>query len=225
MRSWVRAPARPPLYRKLCIESWFSVFFVLFWWKIYFWPLFRIYTLSCFDCQVTVFFTSCYDWARTDGKGIEEIFNIYLLFRKFWELHGILWYQSSFPTFDGNRPDAPDYAEITRLAAELNNPCAAVWEGYHAGKRAGEGSFIEISAPSVVVRAVKRAEDGKGIVVRAYETEGKRTECRLRLFDTETTAVFAPFEIKTLRFFGKKAVEQDILELSLIHISEPTRPY
>ena len=111
---------------------------------------------------------------------------------------------------------APDYAEITRLAAELNNPCAAVWEGYHAGKRAGEGSFIEISAPSVVVRAVKRAEGGKGIVVRAYETEGKRTECRLRLFDTETTAVFAPFEIKTLRFFGKKAVEQDILEEPLL---------
>lgn len=111
---------------------------------------------------------------------------------------------------------APDYAEITRLAAELNNPCAAVWEGYHAGKRAGEGSFIEISAPSVVVRAVKRAEDGKGIVVRAYETEGKRTECRLRLFETETTAVFAPFEIKTLRFFGKKAVEQDILEEPLL---------
>lgn len=68
----------------------------------------------------------------------------------------------------------------------------------------------------MVVRAVKRAEDGMGIAVRAYETEGKGTECRLRLFDTETTAVFAPFEIKTLRFFGKKAVEQDILEEPLL---------
>lgn len=65
-------------------------------------------------------------------------------------------------------------------------------------------------------RAVKRAEDGKGIVVRAYETEGKGTECHIRLFDTETTAVFAPFEIKTLRFFGKKAVEQDILQDPLL---------
>ena len=45
---------------------------------------------------------------------------------------------------------------------------------------------------------------------------GKGTECHIRLFDTETTAVFAPFEIKTLRFFEKKAVEQDILQDPLL---------
>ena len=68
----------------------------------------------------------------------------------------------------------------------------------------------------MVVRAVKRAEDGKGIVVRAYETEGKGTECHIRLFDTETTAVCAPFALKNLRFCGKKAVEQDIVQDPLL---------
>ncbi|MFQ7077481.1 MAG: hypothetical protein ACLRSW_05840 [Christensenellaceae bacterium] len=49
--------------------------------------------------------------------------------------------------------------------------------------------------------AVKRAED-EGIVVRAYETE-EGTECHIRLFDTETTAVLLRLKSRLFAFSGK----------------------
>jgi len=77
--------------------------------------------------------------------------------------------------------------------------------------------FISLDGPGIVCTAIKRAEDGEGLILRAYETAGNTIEARLaacrsivavqetdlmerRVRDLEGDAIgFAPFEIKTLR--------------------------
>ncbi len=77
--------------------------------------------------------------------------------------------------------------------------------------------FISLDGPGIICTTIKKAEDGKGLILRAYETVGKSCEarlvacrdvvsvyeadlmeCSLRGLDGDTIG-FAPFEIKTLR--------------------------
>lgn len=77
--------------------------------------------------------------------------------------------------------------------------------------------FISLDGPGIVCTTIKRAEDGEGLILRAYETVGRNCEARLvscrdvvsvretdlmerrvRDLDGETIP-FAPFEIKTVR--------------------------
>lgn len=74
--------------------------------------------------------------------------------------------------------------------------------------RSGEitGSLMSVSAPNIVVEAVKQSENGKGITVRLYEAAGAQTEfefCVSKIFDfsaaaitdlLETSGEFVPFE-------------------------------
>ena len=77
--------------------------------------------------------------------------------------------------------------------------------------------FLFLDGPGIVCTTIKRAEDGEGLLVRAYETVGRSCEARLfscrnvvsvheadlmerrvRVLDWDAIG-FAPFEIKTLR--------------------------
>ena len=40
-------------------------------------------------------------------------------------------------------------------------------------------SFLEVSDPNVIVSILKKAEDGKGVIVRCYETDGKNSAITL----------------------------------------------
>lgn len=77
--------------------------------------------------------------------------------------------------------------------------------------------FINLDGPGIVCTAIKQAEDGEGLILRAYETVGGTCEARLvscrnvvslhetdlmerRVRDLDVGAIaFTPFEIKTLR--------------------------
>lgn len=62
-------------------------------------------------------------------------------------------------------------------------PLAARWTGRHHGALPPELSFLAVSPASVVVSAVKQAEDGSGdLVVRVYNTLGTAANCELKLF-------------------------------------------
>ncbi|MDR1094016.1 MAG: hypothetical protein LBL66_07705 [Clostridiales bacterium] len=107
---------------------------------------------------------------------------------------------------------APDFARAAKTAEAFNAPFETVFEGYHAGERGDTESFLYVSAENVLVSAVKRAEDGNGHIVRAYETAGKATPCEIRFFGAAAALAFAPHEIKTVRFADEKAAETDMLE-------------
>jgi len=70
-------------------------------------------------------------------------------------------------------------AETNERALELNCPCLARSVGDAPGEAAH--SFITCDAPGLTLEAVKRAEDGKGLIVRLVERRGGRSRGRLGL--------------------------------------------
>lgn len=75
----------------------------------------------------------------------------------------------------------------TKEAAELNQPMMP----FTASKHAGEGkeiSFVSVSDDNVVVRAIKKEENGERIIIRVQETSGKGSEnCTLKFLGKLTS--------------------------------------
>jgi len=117
-------------------------------------------------------------------------------------------------------------AGTVREGWALNAPLMSRLEPPHAGDPwTGSGqalppvqSFIEAGAENVVISAVKQAEDGDGMIVRLYETDGREGEVTLSLPADGASCVFplGAFEIKTIRCSRKRgklvAKEVDMLE-------------
>ncbi len=64
-------------------------------------------------------------------------------------------------------------ARSVRQGYEFNYGLKAMQAGAHTGAMPPEHSFVSIAEPHVVLTAVKKAEDGNGLVMRFYEWEGK----------------------------------------------------
>jgi alpha-mannosidase len=104
-------------------------------------------------------------------------------------------------------------ASVVRLAAELNQPAFPLLESYHDGDLPQVRSFMAVSDGSVVPTVLKRAEDGEGLVVRAYETAGRSCEATIEVLGRSVTASFGPAEIKTFLVpEDGPVVETDLIE-------------
>lgn len=120
-------------------------------------------------------------------------------------------------------------AEVYKRGYELNVPLQAVAVEEEAGREAleaadalaGTFTFLSVDHPSVMVEALKRAEDGDDLIVRLYETSGTRVRAAIRpgfefreawvadLMERKLDAIaavegelsldFAPFEVLTVR--------------------------
>ena len=111
-------------------------------------------------------------------------------------------------------------ANAPKLALELNAPMMVLEEYNHPGQLPGRYTGLDVSAPNIVVSAVKESEDGNGYVVRAYEAHGLRTECSFRWNQgaIKWNSEFGAFEIKTFLVdspHGKPVVELDLIERPL----------
>ena len=91
-------------------------------------------------------------------------------------------------------------AGTVRQAAELNQRAVALIETHHDGPLPHAGWHVDVDSDNVVVSAVKRAEDGDDLVLRAYETAGVATDATIRVHPVgrEITTAFGPSEIKTV---------------------------
>ncbi|MCL2461332.1 MAG: hypothetical protein FWF44_01590, partial [Defluviitaleaceae bacterium] len=90
-------------------------------------------------------------------------------------------------------------------------------ETYHSGRLYLAGEGISVYAESVVVTAVKPAMDGRGVVLRAYESAGCDTVCdiRLPLSGRSFTASFGANQVKTFRIpenLADEIMEVDLME-------------
>ena len=114
--------------------------------------------------------------------------------------------------------------ETMREAYALNDPLL-VWAGSgHAGDGASLPPFVATDSANIVIETVKRAEDGRGIIVRFYESQRRRglvtltaafplagvyhtnlleeTQSDLMPEGNQVTLMVKPFEIVTLRLVG-----------------------
>ncbi|MDR1106927.1 MAG: hypothetical protein LBL44_11275 [Treponema sp.] len=101
--------------------------------------------------------------------------------------------------------EKPPASEYARRALELNQGPLYVVESFHPGSLPPEKSYCEIKGNStVLVTAIKSAEDGDGCILRAVESAGKAAEADIECpwLGLQGRFSFRPFEIKTLKIPG-----------------------
>ncbi|MDN4524082.1 alpha-mannosidase [Fictibacillus fluitans] len=108
-------------------------------------------------------------------------------------------------------------AGTIRAAHEVNQKCPTVVETYHQGRLPATHSFLSVDAPNVIVTALKKSEDGEGIVLRLYEAHQTETVASIHLPESEreVEVSFKPCEIKTLYIpldVTKPVLETDLTE-------------
>ncbi|MDO8681957.1 MAG: glycoside hydrolase family 38 C-terminal domain-containing protein [Armatimonadota bacterium] len=80
-------------------------------------------------------------------------------------------------------PHAGDWrqAGTVRRSYELNNPLIAIAASVHKGKLPSEKSFVSVDSANIIVTAFKKAEDGKGFILRFYESAGTPVQTRIQV--------------------------------------------
>jgi alpha-mannosidase len=66
-------------------------------------------------------------------------------------------------------------AEATRRGAVLNRPLAVVGTDLHSGRLGRTGRFLDVGPENIELSSLKRAEGEDALVLRVYETAGKKT--------------------------------------------------
>ena len=82
-------------------------------------------------------------------------------------------------------------AMTVRHGWEYNYPLSAVVTTAHSGALPGEHSFASLTPENVVLTAVKKAEDSKGLVFRCYEWAGKDSTVEFHVPPGATDATVA----------------------------------
>ncbi len=97
-------------------------------------------------------------------------------------------------------PVYDSWAPVIRAARQLNKPLTLTRETWHTGKLSGKPyGAMEISADNIMLSACKKSEDGTGIILRLYETDGKETPVTISgdLIKTPLEVTFSPWSMRT----------------------------
>jgi alpha-mannosidase len=102
---------------------------------------------------------------------------------------------------------------VIRKARELNETPANIVENNHEGFLPTAYCGIDCDKDNVIVSAFKKSEDGKGTVLRAYETDGKQTNATFSgdLLGEELSIEFSPYSIKTIYIDDKTKAWKEVL--------------
>lgn len=103
-------------------------------------------------------------------------------------------------------------ADAERKSHELQNPLWSVMDTFHRGKLPVSFGGMRVSAPNAAVTAIKEQTDGRGLIVRLYETDDKDTDVTLELFGASYSFHLPHSAVKTLLIRDGKMSEVDFLE-------------
>lgn len=104
------------------------------------------------------------------------------------------------------------FADAERNAAELQQQPFAIMETFHHGDLPTSYSGISVSASNVSVTAVKQSEDGNGIILRCYETDGRDTDVEISVLGNKLAFQIPHDSIKTYLVGDSFVKEVDFLE-------------
>jgi len=107
---------------------------------------------------------------------------------------------------------------LDRVAEEVQTPAEYVMESRHEGTEPRERSFFNVSPATVIVTAMKRAEEGGGIVLRLQERAGKTTQFVVEssAFGINHKSEIKPWAIKTLLFSQTQGKTFQVKEVDLL---------
>ena len=97
-------------------------------------------------------------------------------------------------------PVSDSWASVIRAARQLNKPVTNIIETGHQGKLTEQTyEALNISRENIMLSACKRSEDGTGLILRLYETDGVETGVTVSgdLLPVPLEAVFTPFSVNT----------------------------
>ncbi len=92
-------------------------------------------------------------------------------------------------------------AQLPRRAEELARPFTVIAETYHDGPIPGRGTFLHVAPADLdVLRSVKRAESGDGVVLRLVESVGVATSGTFSgaLLNRMVSVELEPYEVATI---------------------------
>lgn len=91
------------------------------------------------------------------------------------------------------------WSSVIQAARLWNLAPTIIIENNHKGFLADRCEGLTSDADNVIISAFKRSEDGKGVILRAYETDGKETAVSIAgaFLPVALKAVFKPFSINT----------------------------
>ncbi|MCY2930822.1 MAG: hypothetical protein NTV86_15260 [Planctomycetota bacterium] len=72
-------------------------------------------------------------------------------------------------------------AQAVNLGASFNQPLRPVGTSVHAGALPPAGQFLSVAPAGVSFSALKQAQDGEGLIVRLFETQGKPVQARVTI--------------------------------------------
>lgn len=106
-----------------------------------------------------------------------------------------------------------EWNTVVRAARELNETPVNIVENNHVGTLPTNYCGISCDCSSVVVSAFKRSEDGEGLILRAYETEGKPAKAVFsgNILGTSVSLDFSPYEIKTVYIDDRTKQVKEVL--------------
>ena len=67
-------------------------------------------------------------------------------------------------------------------------------------------SFLKAEPDNIIISALKKAEDGKSIIIRLYEASGKKTEATITLFKKIKDVKSVNFLEEEKKEFDKKVI-------------------
>jgi len=111
-------------------------------------------------------------------------------------------------------PLKDDWNSVVKEAKLLNKPFTNIIETWHKGRLSDAPySGIIIDRPNVMLSALKHSEDGSGLILRVYETDGK--ECDFRacgdILSAPLTAKITPWSVQTYYLENGSNVWKEVL--------------
>ncbi len=105
------------------------------------------------------------------------------------------------------------WSDIIRKAKVLNLPLTYIMENNHNGRLPQQYSGIMIDKNNIMLSAIKYSEDGEGIVIRAYETDGTPTTAVFsgELLPSRLVANFGAYSVNTYYYSIKTGEWKEVL--------------
>ena len=92
------------------------------------------------------------------------------------------------------------WSKVVKEARRLNIEPFVVIENNHDGYLPLSNKMVECDAENVIISAIKRSEDGKGWIIRAYETDGKETPTTIKFAEyPDLQYTFTPYSVETFK--------------------------
>lgn len=105
------------------------------------------------------------------------------------------------------------WSNVIREAKKLNLPMTYIMENNHNGTLERDFRGFLCDKDNIIVSALKISEDGKGVVIRAYETDGVDTDAKITgaLIPAELNAFFGAYSVNTYYYSYETCKWKEVL--------------